>query len=91
VVLDVAICKAPSFDYYCVASENKGVNGYDMVTKLGSNLAFTEQKARLEDHGQIEIVRQNFGFEPEHGVNEVELDLEQEHYYLEVKKKEQME
>lgn len=91
VVLDVVICKAPSFDYYCVASENKGVNGYDMVTKLGSNLAFTEQKARLEDHGQIEIVRQNFGFEPEHGVNEVELDLEQEHYYLEVKKVKQNE
>lgn len=85
-VLLEAICyKEPSFDYHCAATDNKGVNGYDMVTKLGSNLTFTKQSARLEDHGKIEIVRQNFGFDLERGVNEVELDLEQPHYYLEVK------
>ena len=49
-------------------------NGYDMVTGLGSNLIFTRQTASLEDRGQIEIVRQNFGFDIENGVNEVELD-----------------
>ena len=60
-------------------------NGYDMVTGLGSNLIFTGQTASLEDRGQIEIVRQNFGFDIENGVNEVELDMEEPHYYLEVK------
>ena len=60
-------------------------NGYDMVTGLGSNLIFTEQTARLEDRGQIEIVRQNFGFDIENGVNEVELGIEEPRYYLEVK------
>lgn len=40
-------------------------NGYDMVTGLGSNLIFTRQTASLEDRGQIEIVRQNFGFDIE--------------------------
>lgn len=56
-----------------------------MVTGLGNNLIFTEQTASLEDRGQIEIVRQNFGFDIENGVNEVELDIEEPHYYLEVK------
>ena len=56
-----------------------------MVTGLGNNLIFTEQTASLEDRGQIEIVRQNFGFDIENGVNEVELDMEEPHYYLEVR------
>jgi len=85
ILLDAAYYKEPSFDYHCAASENEGVSGYDMVTKLGSNLTFTKQSARLEDHGKIQVVRQNFGFDLERGVNEVELDLEQPHYYLEVK------
>ena len=60
-------------------------NGYDMVTGLGSNLIFTGQTASLEDRGQIEIVRQNFGFDIENGIDEVELDMEEPHYYLEVR------
>ena len=60
-------------------------NGYDMVTRLGNNLIFTEQTASLEDRGQIEIVRQNFGFDIENGIDEVELDMEEPHYYLEVR------
>ena len=56
------------------------------MSKLGSNLACTEQTATLEDRGLIEIVRQNFGFDLENGVNTVTLDPEQEHYYLEVKR-----
>ena len=35
----------------------------------------------------IEIVRQNFGFDLEKGVTEVTLDLETEHYYLEIQAK----
>ena len=91
VLLDATFKKEPSFDYYCAASENRGVNGYDMVTKLGSNIKFTKQSARLNDCGLIEIVRQNFGFVPEQGIKEVELDMEQAHYYLEVKKAKQKE
>ena len=56
-----------------------------MVTGLGSNLIFTGQTASLEDRGQIEIVRQNFGFDIENGIDEVELDMEEPHYYLEVR------
>ena len=78
--------KEPSYDFYCAHTENQGVCGYDLVTKLGSNLACTAQTATLEDRGQIEIVRQNFGFDLENGIKTVALDPDQEHYYLEVNK-----
>ena len=78
--------KDPSYDHYCAATENNGVSGYDLVTALGSNLTITKQTARLEDRGQIEIVRQNFGFDIANGIDEVSLDLNVPHYYLEVKK-----
>jgi hypothetical protein len=74
-----------SFDFYCAGTENRGICGYDLVTELGSNLNCTEQTATLLDRGQIEIVRQNFGFDLENGVTTVTLDPEEEHYYLEVR------
>lgn len=80
--------KEGSYDFYCAHTENQGVYGYDMVTELGSNLICTEQAAVLEDRGQIEIVRQNFGFDLATGVSRVTLDPKQEHYYLEVKGRE---
>ena len=85
VTLTAAFEKEPSFDFTCADTANKGISGYDMVTALGSNLLFTQQTACLEDRGQIEIVRQNFGFDLENGIKEVKLDLTVPHYYLEVK------
>ena len=85
VTLTAAFEKEPSFDFTCADTANKGISGYDMVTALGSNLIFTQQTACLEDRGQIEIVRQNFGFDLENGIKEVKLDLTVPHYYLEVK------
>lgn len=83
VKLNAVFEKEPSFDFYCSASENKGICGYDLVSQLGSNLTFTGQTAKLEDRGQIEIVRQNFGFDITRGITEVQLT--EPHYYLEVK------
>ena len=91
VTLTASMTKKASFDHYCAHTENRGVRGYDLVTGLGSNLACTGQTARLFDRGQIEIVRQNFGFDLEQGVTSVALDPEQEHYYLEVKRPAQAE
>ena len=79
--------KEPSFDFGCSGSENIGLQGYDFVTRLGSNLDFTEQRAALENTDNIQIERQNFGFDLEKGVTEVTLDLETEHYYLEIQAK----
>ena len=78
--------KEASYDFGCSYSENAGVDGYDVVTRLGSTLDFTAQSASLTAHDNIEIVRQNFGFDLEHGITQVDLDLSQERYYLEIKR-----
>ena len=86
VTVEASFTKEASFDYACADTKNRGVYGYDLVTQLGSNLTCTGQTATLEDRGLIEIVRQNFGFDLENGVNTVTLDPAQEHYYLEVRR-----
>lgn len=83
--LTAAMTKEGSYDFDCTGTDNVGVCGYDLVTKLGSNLACSAQTATLEDRGQIEIVRQNFGFDLEKGITTVTLDPAEEHYYLEVR------
>ncbi len=84
VTLTAAMRKAGSCDYYGARGEQRGVYGYDLVTRLGSNLNCPSQTATLEDRGQIGIVRQNFGFDLENGVKTVPLTGEE--YYLEVRR-----
>ena len=86
VTLTASMAKAGSYDFYCVDRGNQGLYGYDLVTALGSCLTCTEQRATLEDRGQIEIVRQNFGFDLEQGIKTVSLDPAEPHYYLEVRR-----
>lgn len=78
--------KEASYDFYCGKTENLHIKGYDMVTQLGSSLLFTQQSATLLDREQIEIVRQNFGFDLAAGITAVTLDPSAEHYYLEVRR-----
>ena len=85
VTVAVEMTREGSYDFYGAGGQT-GVYGYDMTTTLASNLRFTGQTATLLDHGQIEIVRQNFGFELENGVSTVALDLAVPHYYLEVRR-----
>jgi len=80
--------KGPSFDFACSGSENTGIQGYDMVTRLGSNLDFESQTAELTNTELIEIVRQNFGFDLSNNVTKVTLNPAVEHYYLEIRVKE---
>ena len=86
VELTAAMTKEASIDFACANTEHRGICGYDLVTELGSNLTCTEQTATLVDRGQIQIVRQNFGFDLENGINTVTLDPDTEHYYLEVRR-----
>lgn len=85
VSITAAMTKEGSYDFHCADTANQGVYGYDLVTRLGSNLACSVQTATLEDRGQIEIVRQNFGFDLEQGITTVPLEAAEEHYYLEVR------
>ncbi len=77
--------KAPSFDFACSGSEHAGLQGYDLTTRLGSSLDFTRQGAALVNTKNVKITGQDFGFDLETGVTAVELDLEREHYYLEIR------
>lgn len=86
VTVEAQMLKEASFDYDCSGSKNKGVYGYDLVTKLGTGLDITSQTAKAVNTEGIEIVRQNFGFDWENGVDTVTLDPAVEHYYMEVLK-----
>jgi len=85
IALTAAMRKEPSYDFYCAVTENRGVSGFDLVTRLGSELDITQQTAHLEDRGEIEIVRENFGFSLAQGIRKVTLDPNTPHYYLEVR------
>ena len=85
VTVSASLWKEPSYDYGCSGSENVGLQGYDLVTALGSTLDFTGQTAALVNTDTIEIVRQNLGFDLENGVTEVSLGLAEPHYYLEIR------
>lgn len=61
--------------------------GYDIATTLGSNINFTQLTATIEMDDNIDIVRQNFGFNHENDNKICELNLNEEYYYLEVKSK----
>ena len=80
--------KEPSYDFQCSGSENAGLQGYDLVTRLGSTLAFTRQTAAVENTEGVEIIRQSLGFDLEGGVTSVELDTAEEHCWLEVRVRE---
>ena len=60
-----------------------------MMTSLGSAFTFSGQKASISNTQYIRIVGQNFGFDLENGIDEVELDLNEPHYYLEVEQAEE--
>ena len=81
--------KQPSHDFICSGGENAGIQGYDLVTRLGSVLDFTRQTAALVNAEAVELVRQNFGFDPAAGVTQVELDPAEERYYLEIRVREE--
>jgi hypothetical protein len=90
VELSSSFIKGASYDFYCEGSkDNRGVDGYDMMTTLGSDLRFTEQRASISLPATMQILRQNFGFDVNKGITEVVLDMTKERYYLEVKQTEE--
>ena len=84
ITVDATMVKEASMDF---VGKNKHRNGYDMVTTLASPFTFTKQIASLSNFEDIIILDQNFGFDLENGITEVELDVREEHYWLDVYKK----
>ena len=85
VTVTARFTQGASYDFYCSGSGNAGVDGYDLMTRLGSALSFTRQSAEIVNTDGVEIVRQNYGFDLSSGVTRVELSPDEPRYYMEVK------
>ncbi|MBR2046237.1 MAG: hypothetical protein IJ958_08910 [Agathobacter sp.] len=83
ITVDATMTKDASIDFI---GKNKDRNGYDIVTTLASPFTFTKQTASVSNYDSIEILDQNFGFDLENGITEVELNLNEEHYWMDIKK-----
>ncbi|MBR6657231.1 MAG: hypothetical protein IKL18_03570 [Oscillospiraceae bacterium] len=71
-----------SYDFVGKRHE-KDLEGFDLVTRLGTNLNITKQKASVSNAEEIEIVYNNFGFDLPNGISSVVLG-EEEHYWMEI-------
>ena len=67
-------------------TEDLGKYGFDSLTIGESILNFDEQVASIDDHGYIEILEQNYGFDLENDVREVTLDMMVDYYYMVVRR-----
>lgn len=89
VELSATYHKDASYDFGCIASKDRqGVLGYDLLTKQGSQLNIINHTAGIELPQNYTIVRQNFGFDLQDGINQVQLNQEVERYYLEIRENE---
>ena len=86
-VFTAELVKEASFDYQCAHTENQGLSGYELAADLGSNIDMLSLTARLENFENCTISGGNFGFDPENGVFETELDPSVDLYHLEVRRK----
>lgn len=83
--VSASFIKEASFDYACGGHEDTQIYGYDTAFSLGSCLSFRVQNATIMGADKIELVEQNFGFDPGQGIKTVELDLSTDRYYLTVR------
>lgn len=81
VTVHASYIQDPSYD---ISGPREYREGYDMATKLGSDLDFTGLGASVSHYEAIEITEQNFGFDLSKGVTEVALSLSVERYYMEI-------
>lgn len=83
VTVEAAYVQEPSLDIVSGSKYYRG--GYELAAKLGSDLHFTALTSSISNTGFIDKIEQNFGFDPEAGITKVNLDLQTDRYYLEVK------
>lgn len=81
ITVEATYIQEPSWDG---AGPKQFREGYDLATKLGSDLNFTTLSASLSNTDFINLGEQNFGFDLERGITSVMLDLQIERYYIEV-------
>ena len=81
--------KSASFDYPGAGGRDSGLHGYDLVTQLGSSLTFTAQTASVSGMGEIELLDSSFGLDPDAGITRSQLDLTEEHHWLNIREREE--
>ena len=67
-------------------NDNTMIDGYDMVTSLGSNLEIKSTKVSLSDTETVDIPEQDFGFDIVNGKTSVDISTENDHYSMKVRK-----
>ena len=67
-------------------SDNTMIDGYDLVTSLGSNLEIKSTKVSLSDTEPVDIPEQDFGFDIVNGKTSVDISTENDHYSMKVRK-----
>ncbi len=83
--LEVAMSMTKPASYnYGGSGQDEDARGFDMATKLDSNINFSEQNVHIKNHSGIDIVSSNLGFDLEGGVEKVAIDMSVERYYLDV-------
>ncbi len=87
VVIETKTLREASYDFYGKRSK-EDLEGFDLVTKVGTNLSFLKQTVSVSNTDYIEIRYNNFGFNLENGITKVILGSE-EHYYMEIVRKEE--
>ena len=84
VTVTATMRKEASYDF---VGKGQKSDGYDLATQLGSTLRFTSQRASVSAVDAVEILENNFGFDPDAGISEVTLDPGTAHYWMQVRKK----
>lgn len=81
VTVKAGYIQEPSYD---ISGPKEYREGFDLATKLGSDLNFTDLTASVSHTDRIELGEQNFGFDLAQGIDFVTLDLTVERYYMEI-------
>ena len=76
--------KEASYDFI---GKNRSRDAYELATQLGSTLKFDSLTASVSSAEEIEMGENNFGFDPEKGVTQAELDMSTDHYWMLVRKR----
>ncbi len=76
--------KEAGYDYIPQSDDRRGVQSYELATRLGSSLTFSGQWATLTGWEAITLTDQSFGFDPAGGITRVALT--EKGYTLELQK-----
>lgn len=81
--LSIETYKKGSMDFYG-KKNSAGVYGYDLLNHVMNALEINSTEAEIKDYGEVEIIRQNFGFDLKNDIRTVQLSDDISHYYMEV-------